>query len=89
MPRYNKHLTTDPMFTLPASALDGHAGTPGKGPIGQTCGSCEHICELRGQGEHDGRVVKCELGKARWHTRNSAIKVKDRACEKWEVKRQA
>lgn len=89
--RYSKHLTNDPMFTLPASAIAavprrGHAGTPGRGPKDETCGSCHHALPTGAR----TTFYKCDLSRHRMtHGAATDIKLKDPACEKWEAKRPA
>ena len=81
---------SDDLFVLPQSALDyaktvtakrGHAGHPGRGPEGETCGSCLHRTSVQG-----GRKAfsKCKLNERNW-TRGpgSDIKMRDPACELW------
>lgn len=80
----------DELFVLPQSALDyaktvtakrGHAGHPGRGPKGETCGSCLHRTPV-----HGGRKAfsKCKLNERNWtHGPGSDIKMRDPACELW------
>ena len=57
----------------------GHAGTPGTGPNGQTCGTCAHA---RVQPATQKRYYKCGIGRI---TRGAAtdIRLRDPACELW------
>lgn len=83
---------TGPLMLLPPSALAkaerrakirGHAGPPGEGPAGETCGSCRHMV----RNEMARTYFKCELQKARW-TGGAAtdVKARDPACPKWATK---
>jgi len=63
---------------------NGYAGAPGRGPAGETCGSCAHICR---QGNYSGskRWLKCALAKGKWtNGRGSDILARSPACEKWQ-----
>lgn len=82
---------------LPASALEyadkhkqlhvrkkGHAGHPGAGPKGETCGSCTSRRSVQG-----GRKAysKCELNRRNWTGGpGSDIRMRDPACEFWKAK---
>lgn len=57
----------------------GHAGTPGCGPDGETCGSCTHV---RRQSATQKTYYKCGIGQV---TRGAAtdVRLKDEACECW------
>jgi len=58
----------------------GGADRPGTGPIGETCGSCEHSVRV-GHGGHP----KCELTRACWtHSPRTDIRMRWAACSKWE-----
>ena len=59
----------------------GYAGTPGKGPAGETCGSCIYSGR---QGGTAGRYYKCHHELAR-NSRSEAtdIRLKTPACEHW------
>ena len=59
----------------------GHAWTPGTGPAGQTCGSCQHL--VRNQ---QAKVyLKCGLTRAKWTaSRRTDVRARDAACQKWE-----
>jgi hypothetical protein len=76
------------LMVLPASAIPpvprrGHAGTPGKGPAGETCGSCNNFVKWH---EHDpyARPRKCLLTRPKW-TRSAGtdVRASDPACERW------
>jgi len=60
----------------------GYAGTPGRGPDGERCNTCEHSCYFeRGR----KRWWKCELIEKNWtHGRGSDVLAKSPACEFWE-----
>ena len=72
-----------PDWTPPPPPLKrkGHAGTPGEGPEGETCRSCQNYT-LR---MYSKVYRKCWLVKDGW-TKGPAtdIKAGDLACEKWE-----
>lgn len=79
----------DPLMILPLSALlaakqratrRGHAGQPGRGPTGETCGSCASLF----RNEMAKTYLKCRLSRSRW-TGGAAtdVKAKDPACEFW------
>ncbi len=60
--------------------LAGHAGIPGTGPKGETCGSCEHSVVKR----CSKRFLKCGLNSANWTSgRKSDVLHRDPACRKW------
>ena len=79
----------DPLMLLPASAIEharkrplrkGHAGTPGDGPAGETCGSCAHIARR----QFSKVYIKCGLMQENWTGGGGTdVKVRDPACEKW------
>lgn len=83
----------DQLMILPASALEyantivrkkGHAGHPGRGPKGETCGSC-----VSRKSVHGGRKAysKCELNRKNWTGGSgSDIRMRDPACEFWKAK---
>lgn len=58
------------------------AGTCGKGPAGETCGTCRHFCRVRpGQ----GTFFKCGLMRHHWtHGAATDIRFRWEACEYWE-----
>lgn len=58
----------------------GHVDFPGTGPVGETCGSCQH--------KVGGRYLKCKLNEARWSAyRGSDILAGSPACRKWEARK--
>lgn len=61
----------------------GGADRPGTGPIGETCGSCEHLVRT-GRGR---ACPKCALTRGAW-TRGprTDIRIRWAACSKWEAK---
>lgn len=61
----------------------GYAWTPGSGPAGETCKSCQHIVRTRsGSGK---TFIKCGLMKAHWtHGPGSDIRASAAACRNWE-----
>ena len=62
----------------------GHAGNPGRGPDGESCGTCEHYTR---SAAYSKTFRKCELNRAKWtHGPGSDIRKKDPACEFWKVK---
>lgn len=62
----------------------GYAGTPGKGPSGQTCGTCIHS---KRRGHMNRRYYKCHHEYAyRSSSVASDILLKTIACEHWERK---
>jgi hypothetical protein len=59
----------------------GYAWSPGTGPEGETCGSCEHIERVSGA---RCTYPKCGLMRAKWtHGFGSDILVNSPACKKW------
>ena len=59
----------------------GHAGSPGVGPKGETCGTCKHLHRR----EMAGTYFKCGLNRHNWTGgRASDVRSKDAACSKWE-----
>jgi len=72
---------------MPRKKKTGHAGVPGQGPAGETCGGCASYRSHRG---NTRAYPKCELTKARWtHGPGSDIRKSDPACGRWEAKREA
>ena len=76
-----------PLMVLPPQSSPvpvkrrGHIGWPGRGPTGETCGSCCHYVT-----RHSGARThpKCALMKASWtNGAGSDIRRKDPACEMW------
>ena len=60
----------------------GHAGNPGRGPDGETCGTCRSYCSVNWHGKP---WRKCELNKPNWsHGPATDIRKKDPACEFWK-----
>ena len=60
----------------------GYAATPGTGPEGETCRSCEHSYFVQPSIK---RFYKCRLTKFT-NGKASDIKVKSPACRRWEAK---
>ena len=60
----------------------GHAGIPGTGPEGETCGTCEHLVAT---GRSRKRTYfKCGLARHRWTCgRATDVRFRDPACEQW------
>lgn len=59
----------------------GYAGTPGKGPDGQTCGTCLHLVRRR----YSRSYLKCGLMRAIWTGGGgSDVRFRSPACDKWE-----
>ena len=59
----------------------GHAGTPGLGPKGETCGSCGHLARVRRAKVY----LKCALMEERWTGGPATdVRAKDAACLAWE-----
>lgn len=58
----------------------GHRGSPGAGPAGETCNTCDHV---RVQPGTQKRYYKCGIGNV---TRGPGtdIRLKDAACEFWK-----
>ena len=77
------------LMVLPVSAktrIDrkGHAGIPGMGPRGETCGSCLHLTRTRTRKK---TFRKCALRRAEWTSaKGTDVRAKDPACGKWEAK---
>jgi hypothetical protein len=77
------------LMILPPSALlgtkvrrRGHAGNPGSGPKGETCGTCKAYRTVQG-----GRSThpKCHLERANWTGGpGSDIRKRDPSCEFWK-----
>lgn len=58
----------------------GYAGTPGKGPPGETCGTCRHLAGVR----HARVYRKCGLMRGSWTGgRKTDVKVRSPACVRW------
>jgi hypothetical protein len=70
----------------------GHAGTPGLGPAGETCGSCGHLhrsrIPRRGRPGASRVYLKCDLMREHWNRegagRATDVRAKDAACSFWE-----
>ena len=62
----------------------GYVGSPGSGPHGETCNTCEHKTRVMGGAK---AFPKCALNKANW-TRGPAsdIRVHSPACAHWQAK---
>jgi len=61
----------------------GHAGKPGRGPEGETCGTCGQRRRVRTRG--DSVFQKCWLCYDQWTGGGGTdIRCKDPACEYWE-----
>jgi hypothetical protein len=76
--------TLFPDFPLPEPRPKTGAtpGTIGRGPAGETCGSCQHLCRIR---YHDKTYFKCGLMRHAWtHGPGTDIRRKWSACELWE-----
>ena len=58
----------------------GHRGSPGAGPAGETCNTCDHVRVTPGTQK---RYYKCGIGNV---TRGPGtdIRLKDAACEFWK-----
>ena len=70
-----------PQSTKPPIKKRGHAGHPGQGPIGQTCGSCQHRKSVQGGQK---TFSKCDLNRRNWtYGPASDIRKKDPACQFW------
>jgi len=59
----------------------GYAGMPGRGPIGERCGTCAHCTYERRRNPR--RWYKCSLGSLS-HSEASDIRLKTAACQYWE-----
>lgn len=58
---------------------DGYAGIPGRGPLGETCGSCRHIAK-------NGSYFKCGLCRKNWtHGLGTDITKRTPACQFWTL----
>ena len=61
----------------------GHAGIPGTGPAGESCGSCGNYRSIRGGSR---TFPKCVLMRAKWSAGpGSDIRKSDPACGRWTV----
>ena len=81
-----EHPTDAPPKKRMDAAPAGYAGTPGKGPEGETCKTCDH-----NRVRHFSKTYhKCELMRIHWTGgRRTDILVNSKACEKFEPKRRA
>lgn len=62
--------------------IKGYGGTPGKGPAGETCGSCKHHATRRFAKTYH----KCELMRAVWTGgEGTDIRLGSPACENWHA----
>lgn len=60
----------------------GHAAPPGTGPLGETCGTCAHICR-RDIGSRS--FYKCSVIESKWtHGKKTDILKTDESCAMWE-----
>lgn len=60
----------------------GYAGTPGGGPPGETCKTCEHRVKLRANSK---RFYKCGRNRHNWsRSITTDIVLKMPACHLWE-----
>ena len=64
---------------------DGHAGTPGTGPSGETCGTCKYLACHR---PNKKRYYKCGIGNIT-HGPATDIRLKDPACEHYRGQKNA
>jgi len=61
----------------------GHAGCPGNGPAGETCGSCKNYTRRKWNGR---TYRKCGLTEANWtNSYGTDIRKRDPACEFWSA----
>ena len=59
----------------------GHAALPGTGPVGETCGTCEHLESKRMAKAY----LKCGLMVNYWTGGpGTDVRAKDAACRRWE-----
>jgi len=59
----------------------GHAGPPGSGPKGETCGTCAHLARI----QHAKSYLKCGLCQKNWTGGpGTDVRAKDAACWKWQ-----
>ena len=70
------------VYTFSKNDPKGYAGTPGSGPKGETCKTCEHRVKLRANSK---RFYKCGKNKAHWsRSITTDIVLKMPACLHWE-----
>jgi hypothetical protein len=61
----------------------GYYAPPGTGPVGHTCGDCEHHVRKRMAKTYH----KCELARAKWTGGGGTdIRLRSPACSGWEAK---
>lgn len=61
----------------------GHAGKPGSGPKGETCGTCVNLARVKLAKTY----LKCGLVRKQWTGGpGTDVRAKDAACWKWEAK---
>jgi hypothetical protein len=59
--------------------IRGYASVPGTGPLGRTCGDCQHAARFQ-------RYAKCELCRAAWKgSRKTDILLRAPACSLFET----
>lgn len=67
-----------------AGSPRGHVATPGTGPNGETCGTCEYIY----RNQLSKTYLKCALNRANWTGgAKSDIRARDPACSRWVAKK--
>ena len=60
----------------------GYIATPGTGPKGETCRTCQHVVRVRLMGE---QRLRCGLNQAKWKkTNRSRVIPTSPACSQWE-----
>ena len=60
----------------------GHAAPPGTGPLGETCGTCAHICR---RDIKSRSFYKCSIISSKWtHGKKTDILKTDESCAMWE-----
>ncbi len=61
--------------------IRGHADTPGTGPVGETCKTCQHYAHV----QHASAYRKCGLMKGHWTGGPATdIRASDPACRCWK-----
>jgi len=64
---------------------NGYATTPGTGPEGETCKTCELCTKIE---YHDKNYYKCGKVRNLWtHGTGSDIRLRSPACSQWEAKK--
>ena len=72
-------------YTKRGKCVKVHSPLPGKGPEGETCGTCEYLVRV----DYNDRIYyKCELRKYT-HGEGSDIRLKWLACGQWHTNRSA